>query len=83
MQKWPGMIYASSHHFLDEVTALEKEITVLRAEKEQERSGLTKASAVNGSSNHVLGRSRFCCLCAVCAICAHNWVLGLVWSLQL
>ncbi|KAH9533165.1 hypothetical protein CY35_18G037300 [Sphagnum magellanicum] len=43
-----------------EVTALEKEITVLRAEKEQERrarrSGLTKAPAVNGSSNHVLGR---------------------------
>jgi hypothetical protein len=69
-----------------EVTGLEKEITVLRAEKEQERrarrSGLTKAPAVNGSSNHVLGRSGFCCLCAVCAICAHNWVLVLVWSLQ-
>ncbi len=64
-----------------EVTALEKEITVLRAEKEQERrarrSGMTRAPAVNGSSNHVLGRSGFCCLCAVCAICAHNWILVL------
>jgi len=66
-----------------EVTALEKEITVLRAEKEQERrarrSGLTKAPAVNGSSNHVLGRSGFCYLCYMCNLCSQ---LGLSVSLE-